>query len=442
MNISKEEVLRIIMSQPKGIQEKSFKSRFNNLYQELLKIKFPSDFKFSQKLYHYLHNDYELNLGKCIICGKKCTFNNFIKGYNQHCCISCAILDENTQNKMKQTNIKKFGVENPSQSEEIKKKKKETCLINHGVENPSQSEEIQQKKKDTCQKRYNKDYYQQTNEYKEKFKQSCLNNLGVKHPSQSEEIQQKKKQNYIINHGVENPMQLKEIQDKHKQSCLNNLGVENPSQSENVKEKRNQTNLEKFGVKYLFQSKEIKEKSEETKIKKYNNKNYNNRKKAEQTSYERYKVKNYAQTDEYKERAYNTKKLNNSFNSSKIEEEFKKYLNDNNIKYIYQYKSDIYPYKCDFYLIDYDLYIEIQGSWTHGWKPFDLESSDCIYQLNKWKLKSKTSNYYKHAINTWTISDVKKRNIAKENNLNYLEVFSNNLEIIIEQLNIKLKELE
>lgn len=45
-------------------------------------------------------------------------------------------------------------------------------------------------------------------------------------------------------------------------------------------------------------------------------------------------------------------------------------------------------------------------------------------KLNKWEEKSQNSNFYKKAIEVWTIRDVNKRNTAKQNNLNYLEFFN------------------
>ena len=61
-------------------------------------------------------------------------------------------------------------------------------------------------------------------------------------------------------------------------------------------------------------------------------------------------------------------------------------------------------------------------------------NKDDINILNIWKEKSKTSNYYKNAINIWTNTDVIKRNTAKKNNLNYLEIFSININDIITEI--------
>ena len=89
-----------------------------------------------------------------------------------------------------------------------------------------------------------------------------------------------------------------------------------------------------------------------------------------------------------------------------------------------QYKSEKYPFSCDFYIPDKDLYIEYNGTWTHGKHLFDSTNKDDIYKLNEWKEKSKKSKYYKKAIYTWADLDVRKNNIAKQNNLNYLSFYN------------------
>ena len=85
-----------------------------------------------------------------------------------------------------------------------------------------------------------------------------------------------------------------------------------------------------------------------------------------------------------------------------------------------------YPFLCDFYFPDYDLYVEIQGYWCHCNHPFDENDEDDMVKLEMWKEKS-NSNQYTNAIYVWTISDPLKRRTAKENNLNYLEIFSNDI---------------
>ena len=135
-----------------------------------------------------------------------------------------------------------------------------------------------------------------------------------------------------------------------------------------------------------------------------------------------------------------TKWKNKTFNSSKIEHLFLQYLQNRfgNDDVLSQYKSIEYPYNCDFYIKSIHLYIEIQGYWTHGNHPYDEQNECDRNTLNKWK--NKGSKKYLEAIQTWTIRDVEKRNVAKDNKLNYLEIFSTNLDVCIQQLNNYIKE--
>ena len=53
---------------------------------------------------------------------------------------------------------------------------------------------------------------------------------------------------------------------------------------------------------------------------------------------------------------------------------------------------------------------------------FDENNEKDVEILNLWI--SKNDDYYNSAINIWTNRDIEKRNIAKQNKLNYLEIFS------------------
>ena len=224
--------------------------------------------------------------------------------------------------------------------------------------------------------------------------------------------------------------------EKAKQKSLLKYGVEHYSQTDECKKKIKQTNIERYGVSHYTQSDECKKKIKQTKKNLYGDEKYVNINKAKQTCLERYGVDNFSKTETYKEmcsskqkeiqqKIYKTKKKNNSFNSSLIEKQFETYLKENNINYKSQYKSELYPFNCDFYFPDIDLYLEIQGSWVHGGRPFDSTNKDDLLLLEQWKKKN--TKFYDIAVNTWTVRDVLKRETAKKNNLNYLEVFTNNI---------------
>lgn len=83
------------------------------------------------------------------------------------------------------------------------------------------------------------------------------------------------------------------------------------------------------------------------------------------------------------------------------------------------------------------MFIELQGFKTHGEEPFDENNPEHLIILEELKKKSINSKFNERIINGWTISDVKKRNKAIENKLNYLEIYKNifNVEEIINLIN-------
>ena len=129
-------------------------------------------------------------------------------------------------------------------------------------------------------------------------------------------------------------------------------------------------------------------------------------------------------SDEVQLKTINTKRKNKSFNTSKHEKYILEKLKNKFNCVKHQYKNILYPYRCDFYVEDKDLYIEYNGTWTHGNHMFDINNENDLKLLNIWKEKSINHKYYNTAIYVWTILDLEKYNIAKQNNLNYLIFYS------------------
>lgn len=119
-----------------------------------------------------------------------------------------------------------------------------------------------------------------------------------------------------------------------------------------------------------------------------------------------------------------TKRRNNSFHISKPELLVKQFLEQVFSDVQYQHISKEYPFSCDFYVPSLDLYIECHFNWTHGGRPFDENDESCIEQLDTWKEKAKTSQFYQNAIYQWTDLDVRKRQCVIDNNLNWLAFYS------------------
>ena len=132
---------------------------------------------------------------------------------------------------------------------------------------------------------------------------------------------------------------------------------------------------------------------------------------------------------EYQNKRNKTLKENYTFNKSKSEDKIFILLNP--LYNIEKQYSDIrYPWNCDFYIPNLDLFIEYQGSHYHHGHPFDINNKEDLKELNLLKEKSKQKhiesnkeNQYDKIIYTWTDLDVRKRETAKKNNINYLEIW-------------------
>ena len=235
------------------------------------------------------------------------------------------------------------------------------------------------KRFNTCIKKYGSYTLFKTEYFKEKSKETCKNKYGVEYNLQIEDI--------------------------------HNKGVKR-SQDIDIKEKRNKTILKKYGVNNISQSDIIKCKKEETFIKHYGVKN----------NFNRPEIQKKCNSEISQEKMYNTKKKNNTFNSSKSENKSFELLKEKYEDVIHNYKSKEYPFNCDFYIPSLNLYIECNYHWTHGGHPYNENNIDDQNTIKIWKEKNK--KYYNNAIYTWTIRDVNKRNIAKQNNLNYKEFYS------------------
>ena len=375
------------------------------------------------EIYYRLKN----NLKKrpvCIICGKpvKYTSGHYAKFCSKECQYSDLGKKITKEIKIK-SNLEKYGVEHTSQLKEVtdKRTKSRADHVN----------KIQQHVRESLYKKYGAYDVMHIPHILQKIKDTNLKKFGVEFPLQqlkkeNSEIYQKISQTCINKFGVDSPLKNKEVREKIKQTNIQKYGVDNLFKNDIIKEKIKQTNIQKYGVDYLFKSNIIKEKIKQTNIQKYGVdnplKNKEIREKIKQTNIQKYGVDNPLKNKEIWKKSQDNRQISSK---SKLENSFLNYLK---LKYesddiITQYKSKEYPYYCDFYIKSINLYIEIQGHWTHNDHPFDINNLNDQQIMNIWRTKSLSDKYYKNALNTWTIKDVEKRNTAIQNNLNYLEMF-------------------
>ena len=264
------------------------------------------------------------------------------------------------QDLMEETSLKRYGARSSLSSTEIKEKVAKTNMERYGFKNVFSNRDIQAK-------------LQKTN----------LEKYGNTNSVQNKEIQEKIKKDNLKKYGVEHNISRPEVREKIKSTMLKKLGVATPFESQEIQDKIVAKNLINIGVEYPTCSKEFFLKS------------------------------------------WETKKSRGTCNTSKPEEDLYKLLKEVFPETLItrNYNTDKrYPFACDFYLPEFDLFIELQGSWTHGKEPYN----DTNLPL-KWEVKSEFSKYYRNAVEVFTVKDTLKRKTASENSLNYLEIWDSDL---------------
>ena len=333
---------------------------------QFLRKKYSMISTYKEMVYLFIHGMDEPPT--CPTCGRYKKYRTSPAGYGLYCDRNC-VDNELKVSKTKQSKLVRYGDESFNNRE----KAKSTNLEKYGVPCTLNNPEIM-----------------------EKTKKTNLNRYGVDNPFKSKEVQQK------ISEQIKQIPDSKKraIREKTKQTCLKKYGVENPMKSPMFQNKFKSTMMEKYGVEYAMLSEELKGKCTGSII----------------TAHEsgKYTI---------------THRKNNTFCTSTIEEQFASYLDGNHVEYTRQYRSLSYPFDCDFYIPQYDLYIEIQGTWTHGGHPFDPTNDTDNDIVKKWS--SKKSRYYRQAIYVWTELDPRKRKKAMESQINYLEIFSININEVI-----------
>lgn len=281
---------------------------------------------------------------------------------------------------------------------------KKGAVNKYGVDNVFKLKEFQDKAAETREKRYGGRYTLSKGSSLEPSARQ--NNIET---NKSEESKEKRIQTNIKKYGVPYTSQSEIIRKKTEKTNLSKYGFKHASQSEFIKNKIAKTNMERYGVKSTLQLDSVKEKITKTNLQRYGVPNY------QQTTES--KEKQSKKMIEVKSKILQTKIKNGTLKTSKPEQNLHQELLNLFDNVQIQFDSKEYPFACDFYIPERKLYIELNASWTHNSAWYNENNLEHNQIANKW---SNSSAYYKQAHKTWTYYDVKKRQAAKENNLNYL----------------------
>jgi len=288
---------------------------------------------------------------------------------------------------------------------------KQGTIKKYGVDNVFKLKEFQDKATQTREEKYGGKYTLSKNSSLEPSARQ--NSIET---NKSEESKRKRIQTNIKKYGVPHPIQSDVVREKTEKTNLLRYGVKHPTQSKIIKNKIIKNNMKKYGVKSTLQLDSVKEKITKTNLKRYGVPHYHQTIDARKAQSKR--------MIENKSKILKTKIKNGTLKISKPEQKLHNELSKLFHNVQIQFNSNEYPFACDFYIPDRQLYIELNASWTHGSVWYNKDNNEHKEIAIKWL---NSSNYYKQAHKTWTYYDVKKRQTAKENNLNYLVFWQSDL---------------
>ncbi len=208
---------------------------------------------------------------------------------------------------------------------------------------------------------------------------------------------------------------------KFRATVQSRYGVDNPLQHESIRAKIRETSRDRYGVDHHNQRPERRDlmraaMTDDRLALMQEAKDYSPEANAE---YGRRMSRWWAEPENL-ERALSVKRANGTWRDSQPERDLHEILvaHFGTLDVKPQYTDpDRYPWACDFYIPSRDLFIELNGFWTHGPHWFDTTDDKDQALLETWRKKD--SDFYRNAVINWTQRDVQKRHCARDHQLNY-----------------------
>lgn len=191
---------------------------------------------------------------KCKQCGVPLRFTTSVAMSPSFCSLKCSNGNKDTKALRRQTNIDKYGVDNPFRDAA---KIKSAVLAKHGVENISHLAEVKAlisekntlnadrrmaSARSTNQEKYGTDWAVASATVRDKIKRANLRNYGAETVFALPEVQQKIKESHIAKYGSL-PCQTDEVKQKIAQTKLERHG----DAKFNNRDKAKETSLDRYG---------------------------------------------------------------------------------------------------------------------------------------------------------------------------------------------------
>ena len=324
---------------------------------------------FSERYFHIKNELF--NNQKCPICDKYLIWTKKLK-YNKTCgnnlCIKktldifyttekrleksnnmkniCSTYSEekkkNTIKKIKETNIKKYGVDSYVKTDEFKIYMKDT----YGYVSPFELEETHKKSKNTLIEKTGYDHNFKIPEVREKIKNTFLEKYGYDVATKNDIVKEKIKNTNIIKYNNTCPLMNDDIKIKSLNTLMKNYNVDSPLRNNDIFDKFKKTMLMKYNVEFWAQCE----------------KNFDSFKHI--NSYKEYTLPN---NTTVKLQGYEDYVLHELLKEYDIDDILYKNADiHNNVGYIYYYldnkKHKYYP---DFFIKSKNLIIEVKSKFTY-----------------------------------------------------------------------------
>lgn len=176
---------------------------------------------------------------ECPVCGIRFEYKCCRAAYKKYCSNKCVGLSPETREKVKQTTLDRYGVENPMHLDKFKQKamdsqikkfgkfafntdkQKQTMMERYGVTVPAKNKEIQKKIQETQYENNGGVYAFNT----EKQRQTMIERYGGAGSMSSPEAREKLRKTLMERYGYENPMQIPEVKERALKKIVENHGI-------------------------------------------------------------------------------------------------------------------------------------------------------------------------------------------------------------------------
>ena len=199
-NLSNEELLNIIYSLKVDVGHlKRYLVNHNmTIFDELVKrTNFLDDsISINARLFCIEHNIDTHPICQRVGCNNKVIWHKPSKKFLRYCSKKCTYSDKRHWERIKNTCVNNFGVDNPGKSSVVQSKMKKTCNERYGVDYVTNLEFVQDKIRKTCENKFGVQYPLQSKTIRNIATNTCFERHGVMWYPQSKEYHKKAHKRY------------------------------------------------------------------------------------------------------------------------------------------------------------------------------------------------------------------------------------------------------